>query len=338
MDLLFELSKEHPTLPSGEICSCLKAENIPYTIIDTNDDILALSVNVDFDTLHYISSRLSHAYVINKLIFLCTNSLKEIEKYAKKYSIYIVGSIAIRTINRSKNKNSQEIINLLADIYITTNKVDLNNPDSEIRVFITDSTIYVSHKLFTIDRTQFERRKAQFRPYFSPISLHPKIARALVNLSCITKDDILYDPFCGTGGILIEAGLIGIRVIGSDISTKMVQGTKKNLSSFNIRPLQLFTADIGDIDTFLRGQVDAVVTEFPFGRAATTRGELRESLYTRAFQEIAAALKPNGRAVLGVPSEKTINTGKKYLTLQAFYKMPIHRSLTRFFTVFEKQP
>ena len=75
-----------------------------------------------------------------------------------------------------------------------------------------------------IDRTCFEERKVQHRPFFSPISLHPKLARVLVNISAIKRDETLLDPFCGTGGILIEAGLIGAKVIGSDIEEKMIEG------------------------------------------------------------------------------------------------------------------
>mgnify|MGYP002171746373 CR=1 FL=1 len=37
------------------------------------------------------------------------------------------------------------------------------------------------------------------------------------------------DPFCGTGGILIEAGLIGCKVAGSDVNWKMKNGSAINL-------------------------------------------------------------------------------------------------------------
>ncbi|MCK4365573.1 MAG: DNA modification methylase, partial [Thermoplasmatales archaeon] len=95
----------------------------------------------------------------------------------------------------------------LADVYTKDRDVILENPDNEIRGLITDSKVYVGLKTAEINRSQFEERKIQHRPFFSPISLHPKLARALVNLSSIKKDETLLDPFCGTGGILLEAGL-----------------------------------------------------------------------------------------------------------------------------------
>jgi tRNA G10 N-methylase Trm11 len=37
------------------------------------------------------------------------------------------------------------------------------------------------------------------------------------------------DPFCGTGGIAIEAALQGIEVLASDLDPRMVEGTLENL-------------------------------------------------------------------------------------------------------------
>ena len=33
------------------------------------------------------------------------------------------------------------------------------------------------------------------RPYFSPISIHPRIARAMINLSNCDKNETVIDPF-----------------------------------------------------------------------------------------------------------------------------------------------
>ncbi|GAH56289.1 unnamed protein product, partial [marine sediment metagenome] len=62
----------------------------------------------------------------------------------------------------------------------------------------------------------------------------PKIARALVNLSGVKEKELFLDPFCGTGGILIEAGEIGARVIGIDVQGKMVRGAEENLGFYGL--------------------------------------------------------------------------------------------------------
>ncbi len=54
-----------------------------------------------------------------------------------------------------------------------------------------------------VARARLEARKVTHRPFSLPISLHPKLARALVNLARVPMGGVLLDPFCGTGGILL---------------------------------------------------------------------------------------------------------------------------------------
>ncbi len=64
--------------------------------------------------------------------------------------------------------------------------------------------------------------------------LPPKIALMLVNLSCIHKKlpRAIWDPFCGTGTVNIEAKRLGIETVGSDISPKMIDAAQKNYEHF----------------------------------------------------------------------------------------------------------
>ncbi|MCJ7572060.1 MAG: methyltransferase domain-containing protein [Candidatus Thermoplasmatota archaeon] len=337
MNILFELSKEHPTLPQNEIFACLTAEDISYIINETNNDILNISTNTDIDLVKNIVSRLSHTFYVDELFFSCSNSIDEIKKNAKKYFIDLPGSIAIRYKNTSKNKNSQEIIKIIQEIYTRNKKVNLTDPDNEIRVFITDLKVYVGKKIIVIDRSQYEKRKVQFRPYFSPISLHPKIARALVNLSCVKKNETLLDPFCGTGGILLEAGLIGAKVIGSDIEEKMIYGSKETLDFYKLKNYQLFCSDIGDIKKHIN-YVDAIVTDLPYGKATTTKGEDMNKLYTRTFEVLPEILKEKKKAVIGISDKKWATKLYTHLKLMSIHEFRAHKSLTRYFIVFEKQP
>jgi tRNA (guanine10-N2)-dimethyltransferase len=159
----------------------------------------------------------------------------------------------------------------------------------------------------------------------------------LVNLSCITKDKLLLDPFCGTGGILIEAGLIGVKVIGSDIEEKMIDGCKKTLDYYDIKNYKLFKSDIGKINNLV-DSVDAIVTDMPYGKSTTTKGEKMCDLYDRAFEHISKVLKKNCRAVIGIYKKDLISIGKKYMKLEEIHELRAHRSLTRFFVVYKKQP
>ncbi len=337
MNILFELSKEHPVLPQNEIISVLNAENILYTINEKNDDIVNISTDSDIKLIKDAANRLSHIFFVDELYFSCLNQISEIEKMAKTNFIDLPGSIAIRYTNRSKNSNYKEIIKKITDIYTKNKKVNLKNPDNEIRVFINDSKIYVGKKIISVDRRQYEKRKVQFRPYFSPISLHPRIARALVNLSGINKNEILLDPFCGTGGILLEACLIGVNVIGSDIEEKMIQGSKETLDFYKLNNYQLIHSDIGDLIKHII-LVDAIVTDLPYGKSTTTKGEDMNKLYKRSFEIFAEILKPKKKAVIGLSDKNWAIKIHKNLKLKNIYEFRVHKSLTRYFAVYEKRP
>ncbi len=63
--------------------------------------------------------------------------------------------------------------------------------------------------------------------------LAPKVARMLVNLTVGEEQPsdttLLFDPFCGTGTVLLEARTMGYSVLGSDADMKAIEGTRQNL-------------------------------------------------------------------------------------------------------------
>jgi len=334
MKYLFELSKEQNTIPISEIISCLNAENINFRIIKKKEDVFIIDSISNTNKIKKISDRLSFSYYIDNFLFSCKPDKSSIDAETLNNKIQKEGSIAVRCKNRSTKINSKSILEILADVYTNKRIVDLKNPDIELRGLITDEKLYVGIKIAEINRSQYEKRKVQFRPYFSPISLHPKIARVMVNLSSIRNNEVLLDPFCGTGGILIEAGLIGAKIIGSDIENKMIEGCKKNLDFYKIKNYKLYCKDIGEIRNNV-DKVDAVVTDLPYGKSTTTKGEEMKNLYKRAFENIADLLKLNGKAVIGLSNNDFVNLGEKYLTHVETHKFKAHRSLNRYFVVYK---
>ncbi len=335
MKLLFELSKEHNTIPRCEAISTLMAEDFIYEIISSNEDVLIINTTTSSEKIKNLAKRLSYTFFIDELLFSCPPSLERIKKYAKENPTNRIGSIAISFKNRSTSINSQSIVKILGEIYTKDKQVDLNNPDIEMRVFITNTKVYVGLKIAEVKRKEFEKRKVQHRPFFSPISLHPKLARALVNLSLIKKDETLLDPFCGTGGMLLEAGLIGARIIGSDIEKKMIEGCQKTLDYYGLKNYKLIHSDIGEIHNHI-SKVDAVVSDLPYGKSTTTKGENIKDLYNRAFEKIVQVLKKNAIVVIGSPDIEIYTIGKKYFSILEKHELRVHRSLTRYFAVFQE--
>ena len=63
--------------------------------------------------------------------------------------------------------------------------------------------------------------------------LPPKLAQVMINLSGVKAGKVLWDPFCGSGTVLMEGLLMGINAIGSDISEKAIQDSTQNLEWLN---------------------------------------------------------------------------------------------------------
>jgi tRNA (guanine10-N2)-dimethyltransferase len=211
----------------------------------------------------------------------------------------------------------------VAAIVAVGRKVDLRHPEVELRFVISDK-VYFHVMLAEIDRPSFDRRKVAERPFFSPISLHPRYARALVNIAGVREGDLVLDPFCGTGGTLIEAAMIGARACGSDIDDEMIAGTAANMEHVGVKAERLEVLDIDDAPDAFPG-MNAVLTDLPYGRSASTRKEGVPHLYSRAIPAMHACLGPGGSFGIVAPLIMELQP----LCARETHAQRVHRSLTR---------
>jgi len=157
----------------------------------------------------------------------------------------------------------------------------------------------------------------------------------MVNLAKPKAEELLLDPFCGTGSMLIEATLIGCRVLGVDIQRRMVNGTLRNLAYFNIKPEGAIRADARNLPIT---KVDCVVTDPPYGRSATTVKRTTKQIVEEVLISVHGMLEKGRRVCMAAP--KTLSIGRTgtalgYKHLESHY-VYVHRSLTREIVVFEK--
>ncbi|MDA1060381.1 MAG: hypothetical protein O3B47_01155 [bacterium] len=98
----------------------------------------------------------------------------------------------------------------------------------------------------------------------------PKLAQIMINLA--GPSNTIYDPFCGTGTFLMEAMLMGKNGVGSDISTRMVEYSEKNLSWTQEQfradtKFRIFEKDARFlIKSNIPEKIDAIVTEGYLGK------------------------------------------------------------------------
>lgn len=224
--------------------------------------------------------------------------------------------------------DSQKLIRRAGGILAQKNQVDLKEPDTVVRLLLSDRVeVYLEQKVFDFDLLR--ERKVSERPFFSPISLHPKFARALINLTGVPRGGTVLDPFCGTGGIVIEAADMGMKAIASDFDPEMVAGCRENMDFYHLKLADYETADIGDIAERF-AEVDAIACDPPYGRSTKTGGEEVEHIWRRALEAFPKTLCPGGRAGVVLPRELTTDT----MVREHVYEQFVHGSLSRHYHVF----
>ena len=362
MKYIFYLSGDFIDLGREEILSLFEIKDSKLLnnllIIDLDDE----------NSLKTLSKRLTLTKSIYKLLFECkTNDLIKIMKDFDWNSVY-KGNFCVRVNNLNNSEyNNKKFINeksnkklnikikkqftekqLASYIWhkLKNPKVNLENPKTLIQLFITKNKIYCGLLVFE-NKEDFEKRKSHLRPFPHPSSLHPKLARALVNVSGIKGDEVLLDPFCGTGGFLIEAGLMNIKSIGYDINKIMINGCKENLKYFKISNSKIKIQNALKIND----KFDYVVTDLPYGLNSNviiknennSRKENRinrkigakdfiknlESFYLKFLKTLRKKLKKN--AVIVFPDfvnyKKLLKISK--FKLEKEFEQYVHRSLRR---------
>lgn len=150
------------------------------------------------------------------------------------------------------------------------------------------------------------------RPAADPKSgmVPPKLAQMMLNISQVQSHDVLLDPFCGSGTILQEAALLGVKEIhGRDNAAKAIKDSQENLRwlvkefpSIETK-LDILLGDARKIDI----HPTVIVTEPFLGRPLHGNesndglqkqiGHLEE-LYRSAFQAWAKILRTGSRVVM----------------------------------------
>ena len=351
MQLAFELSGEHETLPKSEVFACLHALSIPYAEKTFSKGLLAIDAQLSDEALNTISKRLGMTHCIYEIKGMSKPEESEILAVVKHADIDNImeqrHTFAVRvkgkkppSLDRSLEREAGEIIKRKGY------KVNLTNPSKTFMLLFTEQTCLFCLLLHSVDKKQFEERKPHLRPFFSPGVIMPKFARAVVNLSGIKDKALFLDPFCGTGGILIEAGKIGAKIMGIDVQEKMVRGSEENLAFFGVNS-DLIVGDASKI-ALRDNSVDAIATDMPYGRSslisgsgyfiAESRSLFLERLYRDALDEIHRVLKTRGKAVIVSNSSSFYSLfHEHHFRVLEKHRYRVHRSLNRYINVLEKE-
>lgn len=205
-------------------------------------------------------------------------------------------------------------------------KMNLTSGGYDVVVIIVHDIAHVGFTTHVQDADAWSRRDYG-RPARSAKHgmLPPKLARMMVNLADIPNGGALLDPFCGSGTILMEAGLAtrAKKIIGSDIDGRQVADSMQNIAWLtqekildpgSASGMELLLSDVRDLTMTHIGPVDAIVTEGHLGpplKGGESQAVLQQNadritaLWRDALPVLHRLLKKRGRLVCIWPSFQT---------------------------------
>lgn len=341
--LFFLLSGEHETLPTAELKAILEAEGYNYKILEKLDQVLR--IEADIKCVEAVKKRAALTRLCGLEIFICEAEpseavkairLTNIGEFIKRGETFAVRIKHVKS--HAKEVDGMALERKLGEIILNmaeSVRVNLQNPQKTFIGILTDDKLVFGLKLVDMPPKPFMDRRPKKKPFFHPSAMPPKLARCMVNLVKPKPGDLVFDPFCGTGSILIEAALIGCRTLGVDIQRRMVKGSRKNFAYFGIEPEGLIVADAKNPPV---KAVDAVVADPPYGRSATTFRRTTRQIIEDCLKAVHDLLDTRGHICMAAPKTIGISQIGKTLGYQHVesHMVYVHRSLTREIAVFEK--
>jgi tRNA (guanine10-N2)-dimethyltransferase len=359
----FFLSGENPELAVYELKSVLSIiDNTTDLRISPDNRIIELhfpSVGKNdsySDLIFDIMQRITMVHFCCKLLFQknFSNSLPlSINELISTFKpIAVQGLIADKTFSVStkrigepvgilqKKSLTQSLSIFLGDQILRNNinlKVDLNNPEIRFICIISKHGLWFGQFLSKSLRKDVRNRSSHKRPFFHPSSMNPLLLRTMINLAALKPGEWLLDPFCGSGGALLEASLLGIRSIGVEVDRRIIWGAYRNLkiTQKTTGSTNLIFGDATHLG-FKKDSISGVVTDPPYGSTASTQGIDLLDLLIDFLHEINPILRSNCRLVIAVPSSIDVEEKAAEILNATYVKFfqYVHRSLTRKILVF----
>ena len=342
MELLCIQSQEHPELPLAELKAVMECEDIDAKIDSVTEGLVVLKdISQDnfMDYYQILTRRLGYTHEIHEHIL--KTDVENLDKDVSDvdWSDFIDENFAVRVKRIRSEVDTVGYERKLGTLILENSdgiKVNLSKPNTLVRVVAYGDDLYVGIERIKLNKKHFEESKPHKRPFFYPGSMNPKLARCMVNLSRVKAGELLLDPFCGTGGILIEAGLIGCKVVGSDVYWKMKNGTAINLDYYGITDYRTFHLDVRELKMYEK--VSSVVTDPPYGISTSTGDVDGEGIFEEFFHAIYDNMRDDAYLCMASPHYIDLKpmVDEVGFKIVEQYGIKMHKSLTRIISVIRK--
>ncbi|XP_009416944.2 uncharacterized protein LOC135622772 [Musa acuminata AAA Group] len=173
-------------------------------------------------------------------------------------------------------------------------RVDLRKPEHRFWLIETDDygsnnglppvvqrTIFFGREVGAADRKLLPTYQLKSRRYLGPTAMDAEMAFLMANQGLAQPGKLVYDPFVGTGSILVAAAHFGAMTMGADIDIRVVRDGRgpncnvwSNFEQYNLpMPISLLRADnnMPPWRSGLKEVFDAIICDPPYGVRAGGR-------------------------------------------------------------------
>jgi len=220
---------------------------------------------------------------------------KELKSLGLKIKKQLKDNFSLRVVETKTNS--------LTSVQVAKNR--LVESGAEIVIVKTINTFLVGKTLSVQDFEKYSHRDFDKpSPDAKSGMLPPKLAQILINLTRDEKTEIVFDPFVGSGIVLQEAMMMGLKSAGADIENSATENTKNNLrwliQEFNLNHKYYIGVKKQDATRSTwpeMNRADTIIVTEPYlgppqghmmnpEKAKKITGELR-ALYLRFFENLA---------------------------------------------------
>ena len=142
-----------------------------------------------------------------------------------------------------------------------------------------------------------------YRQHDVPAASHPPLAACMARLVGKTDDEVVWDPFCGSGVELVERALLGgVREVhGTDLSEQALDFARANLAAAGLGklPAHFACTDFRRYTGLRPGSATLVISNPPMGRRVPIPN--MRGLFQDLLEKSAEVLKPGGRLIFPNP-------------------------------------
>jgi tRNA G10 N-methylase Trm11 len=327
-----------------EIGSVLNFQNIDFNIINFDSKSLILETKEELDVenlnntlggiikigkLEFFIDRLENSEnLINSFIEIIKRNCNLDKKVKFGFSLYEKNknvekfiyklSIGVKKYFKSEEISSRIVTSKNNDLSsVIVEKEHLIDLGFDMQVLNVKGRFYFLRTLAVQDFARFNtldysRPRIDSKSGMTP----PKLAKMMLNL--VNNKEIVLDPFCGSGTILLMAAELGFqKIIGSDISERAIVDSKENLKWYEERfdrkiNNYIFKSDVKDLlqEGVEKDSIDSIVSEGYLGqplRGYEDFSFIREQiislkdLYLTSFRVFKDLLKTGGCAIITLP-------------------------------------